>query len=347
MPKLYKSGLSIRGDSYYCPLSFQLDTYWGCENECLHCYMRRLNRTWGKKIRILDVEGFKKKLMNGLKNENPKSSLSFAIKNKKTIRLGNKADPYQMIDKEYKVTRKAIKILLDLDWSFVIQTKFTENVNRDINLMKDNSYNITIMIVLTPGFLKDWEVFEKKGTTNPDDRLQDLIYFKKLGFNTGINGEPFIPGYHTIKDFEQIIRIIKSYGFKSYNTYHLHYNDWVAKNFLKIGLDIEKIWHYNQDGEWKKILIKLIEITKKYDIDLGCPDFVNSGNYTERANTCCGIDVPNPCTFNMISWKKLYLQKNKIKDIIELTWDGIGNKKMGKELLEGKENNYYSLKDIK
>lgn len=344
--KLLKNGLSIRGDVYYCPLSFQLDSYWNCLTKCAHCYLRRLNRTWGEDLRPLDIDLFRKKIRAGLKNKNPKSPLAWAIKQKKTIRFGNKTDPYQEAEKEYKVSRKVVKTLVALDWTFVIQTKFSL-INRDLDVLTRRKENITLMMVISPGLEKDWEIIERKKTSNIQERLQTLAHFKKQGINIGINGEPFIPGYHTIQDFEAAIKTIKSWGFKSYNTYHLHFNDWNAKELHKIGIDIEKIWYYNQDKEWKKILPKLIDISKKYNINLGCPDFIHSGKYQGKTNTCCGMNVPNPCTFNIINWKKRFLKGESLEDIIENTWDKVGDKEKGRKLIKGEIDEFFSLKDIK
>ena len=231
--KLFKNPLSIRGDSYYCPLSFQLDSYWNCLTKCAICYMRRLNRTWGEDLRPIDIESFRLKLRNGLENKKPQSSLAWAIKQKKTIRFGNKSDPYQAVEDDFKVSRKVVKTLVSLDWSFVIQTKFIR-VENDLDVLSRRKNNITLMMIISPGMGKDWEILEYKKTSPVISRFQLLVKFKKLGFNVGVNGEPFIPGYHTIQDFENTLKCLKSYGLTSYNTYHLHFNDWVAKELHKL-----------------------------------------------------------------------------------------------------------------
>jgi len=344
--KRLKTGLSIRGDSYYCPLSFQLDTYWNCTNKCEHCYLRRLNRTWGEDLRPLDLKEFHKKIVNGMKNSNPKTSLGWAIKQKKTIRLGNKTDPYQPAEEEFEVTKQVIKLLLHYNFSFVIQTKFTELVNRDLEILKKKPDWVSVMPIITPGLERDWELFEHGTTTNPIERLKHCQTYMKNNINVGVNGEPFIPGYHTIQNFRDTMKVLKQYNIKSYNTYHLHFNDLVAKNFLRIGLDIEKIWYMNQDIQWKAILRKLINIAAEYDIILGCPDFVNSGGYQETVNTCCGLSVPNPCTFNVIQWKKLFIAGKTSKEIVEKTYDHIGSKEDALGIIEGTTKNFYTLKDI-
>ena len=45
----------------------------------------------------IDLDALESKLVNGLKNKNPKSSLAYCLANKKTIRLGNKADASSLL----------------------------------------------------------------------------------------------------------------------------------------------------------------------------------------------------------------------------------------------------------
>lgn len=344
--KLLKQGLTLRGDHYYCPIPFQLSTYWNCENACNHCYLRRLNRTWGEDLRPLDIDNFMALIENGVKNRNPKSPLSVAIASRKTVYLGAKSDPYQTAEVEYRCTRKALQILLHHGFSVVIATMFTELMERDRRLLEQYRSQVTIMPIISPGLDKDWEILEKRGTTRPVLRLRDAQNWLERGFNVGVNGEPFIPGFHTVEEFENIIRLLKKAGIKSYNIYNLHFNDWNAKKMHEAGIDIEEVWEGNQDNVWRGTLKKLISIAQEYDIILGCPDFVNSGSYTETSNTCCGIQVPNPCTFNVINWKKLRLQGIPDEEILKRTWDGVGDYEYGKKLLSGQIDNMFSLKDI-
>lgn len=346
-----KHGLSIRGDSCYCPLSFALDSYWNCEINCLHCFFRRLNRTWGEELRPINPEALRRKLESGLKNKSPKSPLSYAIKNKKTIRFGNKSDPFQPIEKKLRISKEVLKVFIDLNWTFVIQTKNTELLMEYKNLLRLAAEKglLWVMPIISPGYTKDWIVFERKKTTPPIDRLRHLKVLSKFeGINIGVNGEPFIPGYHTIKDFKNIIDILKSFGIKSYNTYNLHMNDLVVKNLIGIGLDVEKIWTMNQDKYWYPILQKLLTIARKKDIILGCPDFVNSGwDWVEETNTCCGLNVVRPTLFNTHNWKKMKKAKVDDEKILKATWDGVGNYEEGILVLKGNSTYKYTLKDIK
>ena len=346
--KLLKNCFSVRGDSLYCPLAFSLDSYWNCLYDCHHCYLRNLNNIWGKDLRPINIELFTKKLHNGLNNKNPKTSLAFCLANKKTIRWGNKADPFQPAETLHKRAPIIFKELITLNWTFVIQTMSTTIMMQYEKQIIEASKKklITVMPIISPGLNKDWEILEKSATTPPLKRLHHIRQLQRQGVSIGVNGEPFIPGFHTIKDFEDTLKLLKSFGIKSYNTYNLHLNSHVAKRLAGIGLDIGKIWEMNKDENWKKILPPLLELSKKYDITMGCPDFVNSGpNWIEKTNTCCGINVSNPTTFNTHHWKQLRQQEHCWEEILLNTWDGIGDREEGVKILRGNSDKFYTLKD--
>jgi hypothetical protein len=202
------------------------------------------------------------------------------------------------------------------------------------------------MPIISPGLDKDWEILERKRTSSPTHRARTLKKFIKRGVPYGVNGEPFIPGFHTVKDFEDTIKWLTSLGIRRYNTYNLHFNDWVAKKFHAIGLDIELIWEMNQDKNWKPILRQLMDIAKKYNIILGCPDFVNTGSkWIELANTCCSVDVPNPTTWNTHYWKRMAQADKTFDQIIEETYDGSGDYNDGLKVILGTARDVYTLKD--
>lgn len=334
--KRLKTPLTIRGDCLYCPLSLSLDTYWNCLCDCLHCYLRRLNRTWGTDLRPVEHELVERILTNGLKNKNPKTPLAHALAAKKTLRFGNKADPFQPAERIYLVSAEALRALKKLQWSFVIQTMVTDvmmDYERIIMNCRDFAW---VQPIISPGLEKDWEILERKRTTNPIQRLEHLVALKKQGMRVAVNGEPFIPGFHTVKDFEDTCKLLRSYGIRRYNTYNFHFNDHVAKNMHEAGIDIRAIYENNQDGPWKKILVQLLDVAKKHNILLGCPDFVNTGpHYREMANTCCGVDVSDPMTFNTHTWKRMIQDGVPLEEIFESTKDGVGNEEEGRNVLFG------------
>ena len=348
--KTYKSAVHIRGDCLYCPLSLSVDSYWNCLTKCLHCYTRRLNRTWGEDLRPAAPDEVRRQLNRGLKNKNPKTPLAHALNQKKTIRFGDRSDPYQKAELVYGISRRLQVVFIDLEWTYVIETKFLNNLRLDedvIEKAKEKSL-IQIMPIISPGAESDWEILEQKKTDPIPDRLKQMKRWIEKGHVIGVNGEPFIPGYHTPAQFQAIIRRLKEIGVTSYNTYNLHFNDLVAKNLHSVGIDIERIWYYNQDKNWRPILQKLMDIAKAEDMPLGCPDFVNTGwKWREPANTCCGIDVPNPTKFNSHMFKCLCQQGVVPDKILQDCWDGVGTYEDGMDFFTGDKTNFYGVMDIK
>lgn len=308
-----------------------------------------MNQVWGKDLRAADPSAVLKQLKNGLKNKNPKSFLAHAMRRKKTIRFGNKSDPFQPVEKKLKVSLKLLRVLTKLEWTFVIQTKFTQRLMEyEKWILEANKKNlITLMPVISPGYFRDWEVLERMRTPLPEYRLNHAKYFISKGVPVGINGEPFIPGFHAVKEFERVVRLLKEHGIKSYNTYNFHFTPYTAKRLNAIGVDIEKIYHANKDEAWKPVLRQLCDIAKKYNIRLGCPDFVNTGwKWKEKANTCCGINVPNPCTGNTHHWKQqIQNGKNEI-ETLENTYEGIGDWDAAYKIVNGHKSDMYTMKDV-
>ena len=347
---IYKNPITIRQDHLTCPLPLALESYWSCAADCLHCMGRRLNQIWGQEQRCTNPEAVRKTLINALSNKNPKSIIAQALHAQKTFFLGRKADPYQPIELKERITAQLIEILFELDWSFAICSRYQANLIQDIALLKQKKHLVTILTELTPGGDADWELFERGRTTPPKERLSVSQRLQRYGFNVGVRGEPFIPGYHTFAQFRDTLKMLKSYGIKSYNTYSLHINEYTIKRLFEIGLDIEKIWELNHDKHWKPIQRKLCDIAEQEGIILGCPDFVNvRKDYSCPANTCCGVSVPKPFTFNTHHWRNDLVAGENKSTILVSTWEGIGtidDQSKGCSILCSKEEqDYYTFND--
>lgn len=346
--KEYKNPICIRHNHLSCPLPLTLESYWVCEAECLHCPGRKLNEIWGKEQRVTNPQQVKQKLINALKNSQPRSSVAKALSKKKTLWIGRKADPYQPLEAKKHITRKLIEILNIMKWSFIVCSRYTEYMKSDTYLFKEGKS--TLLVEITPGGESDWSLFEHERTTPVEDRLKAAARWNKAGIHVGIRGEPFIPGYHTFKQFRIMLRRLKSHGLYSYNTYNLHLNEHNARCLNNAGLDIEKIWHHNQDALWRPIQQKLCEIADKENIILGCPDWVNiPAGWQCKTNTCCGVNITRPFTFNTHTWRRLLLRGKKYKRVWKQTWEGIGTTEdqlKAKTIIYGGINkNQYTMRD--
>ena len=344
----YKNPICIRHAHLSCPLPLALESYWACDADCHHCPGRKLNEIWGSEQRIANPHHVERKLHNAVLNARPRSPVACALAKKKTLWLGRKADPYQPIESKKHITRAIIQILNKMHWSFVVCSRYTEFMQPDTKLFQHGMS--TLLIEITPGGENDWALFERQRTTPVEERLRAATKWSKDGIHVGIRGEPFIPGHHTTKQFRDILRRLKSHGLHSYNTYNLHLNEYNARRLNSIGLDIEKIWHHNQDRLWRPIQRQLCNIADEEGIILGCPDFVNvPKGWRSRTNTCCGVSVIRPFRFNTHTWKRL-LQKGKTpKAVLNNTWEDIGTEddyNQGCAIISGRAHDMYTMKDV-
>jgi len=334
-------GLTVRGDAASCPLAFGLDTYYNCEYNCSYCCFLGLNAVWGNDFREIDFGQFATRIVNGLRNKNPRSPLAYAIRSRKTLRIGNKYDPFPPRDKG--LTRRVLSFLAGLRWDVKLESKNVPAMEELTGLLLGMGATVTTSITCGRD---DWALLEGKRTPDPEERLRGLGRMARVGVPVGVITEPFIPGHHTTEEWVDLVRRGKEQGIFRFNVYNLRLTPFVVKRLLGAGLDVEAIWEANQDGRWRPVLRDILEASKRLGVIVGCPDFVNGGDYVFPANTCCGVDVKNPCNFNIINWNKTGLINGKVtlRDFLD-SWDGVGDFSEGKRQFLGQDPKKYHLGD--
>ncbi len=107
---------------------YVVNPYTGCGHGCLYCYATFMKRftghseAWGQfvDIKINAPEVLDRQLKRAKKD---------------TVLLSSVCDPYQPIEKEYKLTRRCIEVILEHDFPLDILTK-SDLVLRDLDLLK-------------------------------------------------------------------------------------------------------------------------------------------------------------------------------------------------------------------
>lgn len=173
-------------------LDYSLNPYRGCQHSCAYCYVPNVLRIpreeWGCSV---DVK------------TNIPVILSQELKKKKpgVVGISTVTDPYQPIEKKYKLTRYCLEQLLKHDFPICIQTK-SDLVTRDIDLISKFS---DAEVMFSIGTLNDSERKPLEPyASSIQDRLRAMKEFKDSGIETNVFFGPVYPTIKT-KDLHGII----------------------------------------------------------------------------------------------------------------------------------------------
>jgi DNA repair photolyase len=180
-------------------LDYSLNPYRGCQHNCAYCYVPNVLRIkrneWGS---FVDVR------------INIPTVLSKELKNKKpgVVAISTVTDPYQPVEKKYKLTRYCLEQFLRHDFPVCIQTK-SDLATRDIDLISKFS---KAEVMFSIGTLNDKDRKILEPYSSPiQNRLDALKQFSNEGIETSVF---FGPIYLTVKtsDISTIIDNFIQFG---------------------------------------------------------------------------------------------------------------------------------------
>lgn len=164
-------------------IDYALNPYLGCEHACVYCYasfMQRYyhqNETWGE---FVDVKvNFVERLRSQMKR-----------KISGLVYLSSVTDPYQPLEKKYKLTRECLKILAECGSPVSIQTK-SDLVLRDIDIIKGIA-DCEVGFTITTLSEQVREKFEPS-TSTLDRRFKALSILTKNKIPTFVFFGPVLP----------------------------------------------------------------------------------------------------------------------------------------------------------
>ena len=167
-----------------------INPYRGCEHGCTYCYARSSHAFMGLSPG-LDFESrlFAKPDAARLLRE----ELSAKRYQPKIIAMGTNTDPYQPIERRYKITRDILKVLDEFNHPVAIVTK-SHLVTRDIDILapmaKRNLVKVCLSITTLDARLS--RAMEPRAAT-PLRRLSALKQLNDAGIPTGVMVAPVIP----------------------------------------------------------------------------------------------------------------------------------------------------------
>ncbi|MCG8378919.1 MAG: PA0069 family radical SAM protein [Proteobacteria bacterium] len=185
-----------RNQSPDIPFEQSINPYRGCEHGCIYCYARPSHAYFDLSPGIdFETKLFVKTKAAGLL----KQELASASYQCSPIALGTNTDPYQPIERQYKITRQIIELLNKHNHPLTIVTK-SGLVERDIDLLTPMAEKNLVQVFISITTL-DTELMRKMEprATAPYKRLQTIKCLVDAGIPTGMMFAPVIP---VINDYE-------------------------------------------------------------------------------------------------------------------------------------------------
>ena len=197
-----------RNDSPDIPFTQSINPYRGCEHGCVYCYARPghayLNLSPG-----LDFETRLFAKVNAA--ELLRAELAKPGYLCEAIALGANTDPYQPIEREYRITRSILDVLAEHDHPVAIVTK-NAMVERDIDLLAPMAEKRLARVFLSISTL-DHEVSRpmEPRTSAPRRRLEAIRRLAAAGIPTGVVVAPVVP-FLTDHDIERVLEAAAEAG---------------------------------------------------------------------------------------------------------------------------------------
>ncbi len=200
-----------RNDSPDIGFDQAINPYRGCEHGCIYCYARPshgyLNLSAG-----LDFETklfAKSNLADTLRAELAKKHYTC-----KPINIGSNTDPYQPIEKTWRLTRAALALLNECNHPCTIVTK-NALIERDLDILAPMAERNLVQVFISINSLdnKLASKLEPRASA-PHRRLQAVKALRDAGIPVGVLVAPIIPALNE-KDVEGIIERAAANGANS------------------------------------------------------------------------------------------------------------------------------------
>ena len=179
-----------RNDSPDIPFTQSINPYQGCEHGCIYCYARP-SHAYLDLSPGLDFETrlFAKPNAAALL----RAELARPGYRCEPIALGANTDPYQPIERDWRITRQVIEVLAACDHPLTITTK-SALVERDLDLLAPMAARGLARVYISIGML-DRELartLDPRAPT-PQRRLQTVRALAAAGVPVGVIAAPMIP----------------------------------------------------------------------------------------------------------------------------------------------------------
>ncbi len=172
---LTKSGIEV--------VDYALNPYVGCGHGCVYCYARFMKRFTGHKEEWGEFVDVKVNAAEVLARQMRRAKRG-------NIAFGTVTDPYQPLERKYKITRACLEVLTAYDFPISILTK-SDLVLRDLDLLR-RLKDVEVGFTITALDEEVRRVFEPRSSPVPA-RLAALAELAEAGVKTWAFCGPLLP----------------------------------------------------------------------------------------------------------------------------------------------------------
>ncbi|NOV15347.1 PA0069 family radical SAM protein [Ensifer adhaerens] len=197
-----------RNDSPDISFDRSINPYRGCEHGCIYCFARPTHAYMGLSAGL----DFEAKLF--AKPDAPRlleRELARTDYKVRPIAIGTNTDPYQPIEKEWRIMRQILEVLQAANHPVMIVTK-SAMVTRDIDLLAPMAEKglARVGISVTTLDRKLARTMEPRAST-PSKRLEAMRALTEAGIPTGVLVSPIIPALSD-HEIERVLEASRSAG---------------------------------------------------------------------------------------------------------------------------------------
>ncbi len=172
-------------------IDYAVNPYVGCEHGCLYCYAplytryREVAENWGSIVYV------KENLIEVLAREARRARRG-------VVGVATITDPYQPVEAEERLTRRAVELLLREGYYVSLQTK-SSLLLRDMDLLMSSPGHVDVGVTITtmrPEVARRIE----PGAPEPGERFRVLEEVSRRGIETWLFLGPIVPGVNDGED---------------------------------------------------------------------------------------------------------------------------------------------------
>lgn len=193
---------------------YVVNPYIGCEHACTYCYARFMKRFTGHREPWGEFVDVKINAPDLLKREIDRTPPG-------RVWVSGVCDPYQPLERTYKVTKTCLEILVEHDWPITIQTK-SALVLRDVALFA-GSNKIEVGLTVTTEDERVRELFEPNAASIKE-RIKALEKLHLAGTRTYVMIAPMLPQAE-----ELAASLRRKVDYVLIDRMNYHYADWVYR----------------------------------------------------------------------------------------------------------------------